>query len=194
MPYWRFVFSHYIKFPNNKSINVLEIGSWEGFSTSFIVHEFSVNKIYCVDTWDGDDEHTSELSFNLPNVEKNFDSNLSQHIKCVVKKKIDSYTFFSINKNFKFDLIYIDGSHFSQDVLIDSIKSFEVLNVGGIMIFDDYFWENYHNIKYDPAFGINSFLHLISGHYNPIILHRQLIIRKTSNIERKSEIIQKIAT
>lgn len=39
-----------------------------------------------------------------------------------------------------FDLIYIDGSHRAADVLIDAVMSFQLLRIGGMMIFDDYIW------------------------------------------------------
>ena len=46
----------------------------------------------------------------------------------------------------EFDLIYIDGSHQASDVLVDAIMSFELLKLGGVMIFDDYIW-NEANLK-----------------------------------------------
>ena len=40
-----------------------------------------------------------------------------------------------------FDFIYIDGSHQAPDVLFDALLGFELLRVGGIMVFDDYLWQ-----------------------------------------------------
>lgn len=40
----------------------------------------------------------------------------------------------------RFDLVYIDGSHYSHDVLSDAVLSFPLLKVGGHMLFDDYLW------------------------------------------------------
>ena len=37
----------------------------------------------------------------------------------------------------RFDLIYIDGSHLMEDVFIDFFYSYQLLNKGGIMLFDD---------------------------------------------------------
>jgi predicted O-methyltransferase YrrM len=55
-----------------------------------------------------------------------------------IKFKGTSYKFFSENtvKEY-FDLIYVDGSHHTDDVIVDAIKSFELLKIGGIIIFDD---------------------------------------------------------
>jgi len=37
----------------------------------------------------------------------------------------------------RYDLIYVDGSHQFEDVLIDFVFCHEVLNIGGIILFDD---------------------------------------------------------
>jgi predicted O-methyltransferase YrrM len=37
----------------------------------------------------------------------------------------------------KFDLIYLDGSHFFDEVLLDAYYSIRLLNDGGILLFDD---------------------------------------------------------
>jgi hypothetical protein len=39
-----------------------------------------------------------------------------------------------------FDLVYVDGSHQAPDVLMDAVLGFNLLRVGGVMIFDDYTW------------------------------------------------------
>lgn len=41
----------------------------------------------------------------------------------------------------KYDLIYIDGSHKSCDVLSDAIMSFPLARPGALIIFDDYLWD-----------------------------------------------------
>ena len=49
-----------------------------------------------------------------------------------------------------FDLIYIDGSHTAADVLIDAVLAFQLLRVGGVMIFDDYLWSMEPALSVDP--------------------------------------------
>lgn len=39
-----------------------------------------------------------------------------------------------------FDIIYIDGSHATADVLEDAVLSYRLLRPGGVLIFDDYTW------------------------------------------------------
>jgi predicted O-methyltransferase YrrM len=43
-------------------------------------------------------------------------------------------------KSEPFDLVYVDGSHIAPDVLADAVLAFQLLRVGGLMIFDDYIW------------------------------------------------------
>lgn len=44
------------------------------------------------------------------------------------------------NKGELFDFAYIDGSHYSWDVIQDLILTFRILRVGGVIICDDYLW------------------------------------------------------
>ena len=37
-----------------------------------------------------------------------------------------------------FDIVYIDGSHATADVLEDAVLSYRLLKPGGVLIFDDY--------------------------------------------------------
>ena len=47
-------------------------------------------------------------------------------------------TYYRNNK--KFNVIYIDASHFYDDVKKDFINSMNCLTEGGILICDDFFW------------------------------------------------------
>ena len=75
-----------------------------------------------------------------------------------------------------YDLIYIDGSHYCDDVLIDALKSFELLKVGGLIIFDDYMWKGYNDPRDNPASSINAFLRLKKGEHRIVRVYYQLII------------------
>ena len=48
------------------------------------------------------------------------------------------------------DLIYIDGSHISADVLEDMVLSWRLLKPGGLMILDDYLWNGSRNAADPP--------------------------------------------
>src|SRR6185312_6234037 len=40
----------------------------------------------------------------------------------------------------RFDFVYIDGSHQAPDVLADAVLAFQLLKLGGVLVFDDYLW------------------------------------------------------
>lgn len=181
IPFWIAIFDEYSLW-HKENLQILEIGSWEGVSSFFLLDLLPQAHLTCVDTWQGAAEHTSGFSATqavLDNIESSFDQNVSQYKSRLSKYKGTSISFFSIfpSPN-KFDLIYIDGSHHCDDVLIDALRSFTLLNVGGIIIFDDYFFQYYSNSHDDTAPGINAFLRIKSGRYKIIRFYHQLVIEK----------------
>jgi len=84
-----------------------------------------------------------------------------------------------------FDLIYIDGSHATGDVLTDAVLSWQLLKVGGIMIFDDYVWNPEWPFDITPRIAIDSFLTAYSGEIEEIARDVQLFVRKTTNLCHK---------
>ena len=42
----------------------------------------------------------------------------------------------------QYDFIYVDGSHNADDALADAVMCFGLLRPGGVMLFDDYLWED----------------------------------------------------
>lgn len=163
-----------------KNIDVLEIGSWEGLSSLFILSTFPNANLISVDTWEGADEHQNNPHLNA--IEQNFDKNLHSYVERLTKFKGTSFEFFSKNTvKERFDLIYVDGSHHTDDVIVDAIKSFELLKIGGILIFDDYIWGYYKNPMDNPAGAINSFLRLKKGAFEILSVYGQLTLKKTRN-------------
>jgi predicted O-methyltransferase YrrM len=169
----------------SKPIKVLEIGSFEGMSALFILETFPNCHLTCADTWQGAAEHHDKTSpvfiedFSTVVMNK-FDFNLRAHKNRVAKFRGNSFQFLStLAEDARFDLMYIDGSHDSEDVIYDAFLGFKHLNKGGIMIFDDYFWGDfYKNPMQNPAGAINSFLKIKQGEYRLIAVYGQLIIQK----------------
>ncbi len=161
-----------------RRINYLEIGSWQGVSSVFMLDTFKNLYATCVDTWEGSDEDRS-TSQTLASIETKFDSNTQPYTKRITKVKSTSFNFFSSNSyQKKFDVIYIDGSHHADDVLIDGLKAFQLLKKGGLLIFDDYTWKYYSNPKENPTSAINAFMKLKRGSYKILDIHRQVHLMK----------------
>ena len=160
-------------------IKALEIGSWEGLSSLYMLSNSIISKLTCVDTWAGADEHQGTKS--VQTIEEKFDKNLHTYVSQIEKYKGTSYEFFDqCSPETKYELIYVDGSHYSDDVMIDAVKSFEHLKINGILIFDDYLWIYYKNILDNPAGAINNFLKLKKGQYKILSIDYQLTIQKIS--------------
>lgn len=178
-PIWQEVFKQFVNLPN---LNFLEIGSWEGQSTCWLLDNILTDltsKITCVDTFAGGIEHQGTKEVSL--IEQRFDNNI---IKSGNKDKVIKIVGFSqfclrdlpVNN---YDFIYIDGSHIASDVLEDTILSWRLLKEGGIIIFDDYQWEAYRDqpLKH-PAPAIDSFLSIFQEKIHIIHQGYQVIIQK----------------
>jgi predicted O-methyltransferase YrrM len=94
-----------------------------------------------------------------------------------------------------FDIVYIDGSHVSADVLSDAVQSFELVKDGGLMIFDDYAWVGawvtHRGLLPDqlrPRMAIDAFLETYRYDVEVVLNSYQMILRKVSDPCRKSAI------
>lgn len=160
---------------NDKAFkNILEIGSFEGNSSMFFARNLRNTKIFCVDSWIGTEEY-KDLSFK--SLEKNFDENIKEYSN-IYKFKCTSDEFFKNNK-ISFDLIYIDGYHKAEQVIKDFKNSWQFLNKEGIVIFDDYIWKFFDNMKDNPCFAINLCLNELRNQYKVLkVTNSQLFIKK----------------
>lgn len=135
---------------------IIEVGTWKGQSAinmaQHIKQTEKATKIYCVDTWLGATEfwtdlaHTSErdllLKNGYPQIYYQFLSNvvhsgLQDIIIPFPNTSTNAARYFSYN-HIKADLIYIDGSHEYEDVLLDLQLYTKLLNSGGTIFGDDY--------------------------------------------------------
>jgi len=161
-----------------KPIRVLEIGSWEGRSAAFLLHHLPQAAVTAVDTWQGGRQNAGDP--RLARIEELFDANVARYGARVRKVKSTSAEFFRNGGHSPpFDLIYVDGSHDADDVIVDAVGGFELLAPGGIMIFDDYLWERGADLRLAPAVAINRFLRMNHGRYRILSVTGQIILKKT---------------
>jgi predicted O-methyltransferase YrrM len=172
------------KFANVPSLNFLEIGSWEGRSTCWLLENVLTHesaRITCVDTFAGSVEH-SAMGYDsnlLQTIESRFDFNVAltgypEKVRKIVGSSQEVLRSLPLNS---YDLIYIDGSHIASDVLEDAILSWRLLRKNGWMMFDDYDWPAPHDY-YHPKIGVDAFLSAFGNKVN--ILHKfyQVILEK----------------
>jgi predicted O-methyltransferase YrrM len=159
-------------------LNVLQIGAYKGDTTQWLLDNKDINRIVDVDTWEGSMEH--EGTFNFNQVERVYDERFKDVAK-VEKRKGTSDKYFATRlEGETFNVIYIDGDHTALQTAIDSLNAWRILDIGGIMIFDDYDWHMYQGTPLHPKDGIECALRLFRGRYTPIITNYQVWIRKTA--------------
>lgn len=190
--------------PKYKPSKILEIGSFEGRSTVYMIEkcsEYGPVELYCIDTWNGSDEFIA-AGMDVSSIEQTFKHNIqntknySKNNSCVYMLKSTSYEslaqLITTNKHFLyFDLIYIDGSHYASDVLTDACMSFPLLKENGILIFDDYRWGNFleNKSKYVlPKTGIDAFIDVFGDKIELIQFdddpYQKYFIKNTKNAQK----------
>jgi predicted O-methyltransferase YrrM len=162
--------------------SILEIGSWEGRSAVFFLNFFPRAQITCVDTFAGSPQNHPDDSVYLQHAaesEERFETNLSEFARRVEKVKSRSVPALDRLSEIdrRYDLIYIDGSHEGDDVMVDSLLSWRMLNVGGLLIWDDYRWKRDY---YRPRSRIDAFRRLHKGELRVLHKGEQLISLRTS--------------
>ncbi|MFI1735821.1 class I SAM-dependent methyltransferase [Streptomyces acidicola] len=165
-----------------RSMCVLEIGAWEGRSALFFLNFLTKCSLTCIDSFGGSVEHheNESIVLSLADVERRFDVNTAQFGERIEKIKGASGGVLALLgvAARRFDVAYIDGSHYSADVYCDAVLTWSMMTAGGVVIFDDYGWNLMNTESERPRMGIDSFLRAIPGQYREIHRGYQLIVEK----------------
>ena len=161
---------------------VLEIGSYEGQSTVWIIQNMltEAGTLICIDTWAGGEDHAG---IDFAAVENRFEANIKkakygdQRIYKIKGKSVDGLAT-CITGQYQFDFIYIDGSHVARDVLADACMAWPMLRRGGIMVFDDYMWGDARDILHRPKLAIDTFVNLFAEELQVLSGGPQLAVSK----------------
>jgi predicted O-methyltransferase YrrM len=143
--------------PSIRPKKILEIGSFEGQSTCYMIQMLGCLypfELHCVDSWDGVGNYKRDMN----EIKRIFFANtreageIAPYLVSLFVHEEKSAS--ALPKMFtthegSFDFIYIDGSHNGGDVIIDAVNSFNLAKTGGVIGFDDYLW---HDMS-DPTLG-----------------------------------------
>jgi predicted O-methyltransferase YrrM len=135
-----------------KAINdILEIGSHEGRSSCWMLENMltDTGTMTCIDPFA--DRPVTAFSYDsIPedrSIENLFRANTAevkkpgQTLEVVANMSFHALAQLIVNKR-QYDFIYVDGSHNADDALADAVMCFGLLRPGGVMLFDDYLWED----------------------------------------------------
>ena len=143
----------------------MELGTFQGSSAEWFLDNIFTHKdsfLYCVDTFKGSDEH------HLHGIDVSNNYQIAQDLLARFTNKA-----FMVNMSHKqmlfelgadradhgnFDFLYVDADHSARGCLRDAVIGFELLKVGGIMIFDDYQWTSMPKEIDRPKMAINAFI------------------------------------
>lgn len=168
IPQWE---THLQPFLNRAGINIVEVGCYQGMSTCWLLDKILV--------------HPTD---RLICIEQNFDRKLRENIaKTGVESKTtllegDVHQSLASLPSNSFDLVNLqDKCKLADHIQQDATLAWELLKVGGILVFNDYGWSNPAYPKHQPKQGIDLFLDTIRDRWE--LIHRapqafQLIIRK----------------
>ena len=175
--------NNYLKIKLGKKINILEIGTYAGISLIELVKQIPNSYGIGIDMWSNYNEN------NLLNIIDNYDvkgsfykniknANLEDRIKAIqINSTIILMEF--IKDNRKFDFIYVDGSHLLLDCYTDLLLSWQILEIGGILVIDDYLYKiDNENILNSPYEAVNHFFKLFEGKYKLLDIGYRVFLEK----------------
>lgn len=159
------------EFKGKEDIKFLEIGSFEGRSTIWFLKNIlthPTSSITCVDDFS---RYGGEPRFN-------HNIRISGYSDRVMNIKGRSEEVLRTLNEKSFDIIYIDGSHYALNVLMDTLLSWLLLKPDGIIIFDDYEWGPERLPLERPKTAIDIFLQSFQTQIEVLHEGYQVIIRK----------------
>ena len=153
----------------DKSPNILLIGSGDGRSALFFLNYLPDSKLTCIGRFNGAHE-------------ARFDRNLSEFAPRVRKLKGHSFASLSVlrQEDCQFDVVFIAARHQREAMLLDNALSWPMLRKGGILIWDYYRRHRSSKPRWRrPASAIDGFLLAYRGEYEELFRGNEMVVRKT---------------
>lgn len=140
--------------------NILEVGSFEGRSTVFMLENIPNTHVTCIDPFLNDGTEYLEAfdqkcySIFMHNIQR-----FKNRVTLIQEKSQDALPRLIAEEKL-YDVIYVDGSHMSSDVWSDLSHVSRLVRKGGVVLCDDYGHsiKEYPELKYlSPPVAINLF-------------------------------------
>lgn len=173
IPVWTKVLAPYAGRPN---VHYLEVGVLEGRSAIWMLENILTHPsctLTGVDLFPGDLQERYLANLRLSGYAD----------KAITIKGLSQLELRRLQPD-SYDIIYVDGGHTADMVLADAVLCWELLKMGGLLIFDDYRWEREtYPDELRPGVAIDAFITAYRNYLE--IVHRdyQAIVRKKAGPE-----------
>lgn len=181
---WRRIL--YTFYKQRGPVRILEIGAYRGEATAWFLRNLcghAESRVYAVDTFEGSAEYTDT---NFSKIEQAFQASIratGRQARVTTMKMLSYHALLQLNQQFNrqpcFDVVLVDASHESADVMTDGVMAFPLLKVGGVMIFDDYKWDKLVQAYYRPKVAIDGFIDVMRPYVRVLKRGWQLLLEKT---------------
>lgn len=173
-------------FRGQPDVSFLEIGAFEGLSAAWFLYEILSGagaSLTCIDPWVYYPELLADEAKLMEfQAEAHFDYNTSwavaQSGASLIKCKGTAEMVLPTLLTNSFQMVYIDGSHRSRDVLADMVLSWRLLSDNGLLLCDDYDYHRFLDPLWSPRPAIDAFLYCYQGFYELLQKNRLVVIRK----------------
>jgi len=163
---------------DGRPARILEIGSFEGLSTCFLLWRLPLASLTCVDTFEG---VTENAGIAVGGLEATFDANVALLDPSRVRKLVgdSKRKLLDLSDDAEqFELVYVDGSHLG-DVLVDAALAWGLLARNGTIVFDDYRWAYLGDDPLlRPGKAIDAFCELVEGKFDVVFRNDQVALRR----------------
>jgi hypothetical protein len=160
------LFERFLGDLKDRPCHLLEIGTWEGRSAIWMAQNIATHRSSSVETIDA--YENPKLRRNLAAANGKVTFHFGPSAEVLRTLPLDAY-----------DFVYIDGCHWTINVLEDAVLGFRLLKRGGIMAFDDYLWDDPEwNQEGRPKEAVDAFLAIYAAKIEITHHEHQVWIRK----------------
>lgn len=170
---------------NDRPINYMEIGVYKGNTSRWVLDNVLAHKdstLVGIDPWDTIANPYVNMDWgSLKQGLEDIRLKYSPRVRWITGRSCDVLRNLYFD-NRSFDLIYVDGDHYTMRVLYDFFLTWPLLKIGGIMVFDDYYLRVIPavNMVLDGLWQLGR-LHR-NRHYDLLFKNEQVGIRKVKDL------------
>lgn len=154
-----------------KNPKILEVGTYTGKTISKIADIFPNAECFAIDNWKLDEtefevcRNFAGVFFTIEDVRNTFFENTKGKNITLIEGDSTIILRNLVEKQYKFNFIYIDGSHTSLDTIIDLVLSWMLLEKEGILAIDDYLYTPPGHSEDTPRIAVDYFMSKFSEEY-----------------------------